>query len=234
MLDETMEPPVEMPFSKFCVSVFGRVGYALCEPGALKKAIVQVGEKDTAKSFLVEHILKPLFAGLFYRSIKIHTMQESADMKRPDLLELNGVRLGVVEEPVPQGAAISASVLKKLSGGSEITARFLNSNDMQKFNFEGLLVFNMNEFVPFKDPTNATAERLDVFQLGTTIFYSPLDYRSPEHFRETRKYETSRYQVREAKPKLEMIKKYKSEAFMQAVFLTLLECYRTRVPYAKS
>ena len=104
------------------------LGYSLLNGNPEEAIFIAYGPPATGKSTLLEAVAKTL--GDYSEQADIRTFLEKKhdDGARPGLAKLRGARF-VRSSEVPRGEKLAAQLMKWISGGEEITARFLFGNE---------------------------------------------------------------------------------------------------------
>jgi P4 family phage/plasmid primase-like protien len=92
----------------------------------------------------------------------------------PELLQLKGCRLAVIQEP-SKGDRINEGIMKQLTGGDPIQARGLYHNIMSSFIPQFKLVVCSNEFMDIQSQDHGTWRRIRVVDFEALFTERPVD-----------------------------------------------------------
>jgi P4 family phage/plasmid primase-like protien len=101
----------------------------------------------------------------------------------PELLQLKGCRLAVIQEP-SKGDRINEGIMKQLTGGDPIQARGLYHNLMSSFTPQFKLVVCSNEFMDIQSQDHGTWRRIRVVDFEALFTEKPVstDLKKPYQY----------------------------------------------------
>lgn len=138
------------------------MGYSLCGEANQECLYILYGATTrNGKGTLVESILNVL--GDYGRTVRPETLATSnrgASSHSEDIARLNGVRFASISEP-PKSMQFNASLVKSLTGGDTINARFLNENSFD-FKPQMKIYINTNYLPSVNDKTLFSSNRVVV------------------------------------------------------------------------
>ena len=143
------------------------IGYSLYGTTSEKVLLIPWGIGDNGKSTFIETIADILGSGYAIRASTDMFLSKREGSVRNDVAQLKGVRFAYAAEP-PQDRRLDESLIKELTGGDTVSARFLFS-ELFTFRPECTLWMSTNHKPPTRDTGNALWNRIKLIPFTVSI-----------------------------------------------------------------
>jgi putative DNA primase/helicase len=157
--------------------LMGLLGHAISGQGGIQVVLVLVGSGKNGKTTVLEAVAKAM--GEYAVSAAPTTFMKTGDRNvRNDVAALAGARLIMTSELNP-GQTLDASLIKRMTGGDQVTARFLYQETFSFVN-RGLMVMVTNHPPVFDGSDPAMVRRLAVLRFPKVIDDKAVDLGLPD------------------------------------------------------
>lgn len=161
MLDDQEPPRALLNF------LWRAAGYSLVGSTQEKVLLLPWGSGDNGKSTFIETFAEVLGEGFAMRTPAEMFLSKNAGSIPNEVAALKGVRFAYAAEP-PQGRRLDASLIKDLTGGDTVSARFMRG-EFFSFRPECTLWMSTNHKPPTRDTGDALWNRIKLIPFTVTI-----------------------------------------------------------------